>query len=243
MADTPNLPVFVDLTHILDNDVQTYPGDGPFSLFQAATIDADKCNIHAMSFGSVHTGTHIDAPFHFIAGGKTIEQIPLSDLIGPALIIDLSQQNLQPRQQITWADLAPWADLMKEGIIVVINTGWSQRHWRTPQYFHHPYFAADAAEGLVAKGVRVVGLDTLNPDETPIDGTGGENGFIFHEIFLGAGGVIAENLTNLSSLVGSVDDDTKPCQWIINLIPLNLRGSDGSPIRAFAYLQALKPRS
>jgi len=229
-------PTFIDLTLVLDsNHVQVYPGDGPFIFRQVSTIGSDECNIGSVSFGSVHTGTHLDAPFHFIANGKTIEQIPLSDLIGPALVINLSGGELQPRQQITWADLSAWHAHMREGVIVLISTGWSERYWCTPQYYHHPYLTADAAEGFVASGVRVIGLDTLSPDETPLEGVGGESGYKFHEIFLGAGGIIAENLTNLSALTEEEGIADGGGTWIVNLIPLNLYGSDGSPIRAFAY--------
>ncbi|KAF8806648.1 putative cyclase [Phlegmacium glaucopus] len=229
-------PTFIDLTLVLDsNRVQAYPGDHPFIFRQVLTMEANGHNIGSMSFGSVHVGTHLDAPFHFIANGKTIDQIPLSDLIGPALVVNLSGRELQPRQQISWADLSPWHAHMREGVIVLISTGWSERHWCTPQYYHHPYLTTDAAEGLVASGVRVIGLDTLGPDETPLDGVGGENGFKFHEIFLGAGGLIAENLTNLSALIEEEGTADGGGMWIVNLIPLNLHGSDGSPIRAFAH--------
>jgi kynurenine formamidase len=233
------MQTIIDLTILLDNDVQVYPGDAPF-IFRQVTSHADGCmsiiNKGSMSFGSAHTGTHLDAPFHFTANGKTIEQIPLSDLIGPALVIDLSEKELHPRQQITWADLSSWHAQVRGGVIVLIYTGWSERYWRTPQYFHHPYLTADAAEGLVASGVRVLGLDTLGPDETPLEGIGGENGYKFHEIFLGAGGVIAENLANLSALTEEKESAADGRgTWIVNLIPLNIRGSDGSPIRAFAY--------
>lgn len=231
------MPTFVDLTLVLDsNHIQTYPGDAPFVFRQ--TEVGDGCHIGSVSFGSVHTGTHLDAPFHFFASGKTIDKIPLSDLVGPALVIDLSRKKLQPRQQITWADLSSWHANIREGVFVVIYTGWSEHYWCTTQYYHHPYLTTDVAEGLVASGVRAIGLDTLSPDETPFEGIGGENGYKFHEIFLGAGGIIAENLTNLSALVEEEEitaaaDGTRT--WIVNFIPLNLRGGDGSPIRAFAY--------
>ena len=223
----------IDLTILLDNNVKG-PNNAPFIFRQVATHGADGYSMGSLSFGSVHTGTHLDAPFHFIATGKTIEQIPLSDLIGPALIIDLSGKKLQPRQQISWADLSSWHAHIREGAIVLIYTGWSERYWRTPEYYNHPYLTTDAAEGLVASGVHVLGLDMLSPDETPVGDIGGENGYKFHEIFLGAGGIIAENLVNLSALTQD-SEETGRGTWIVNLIPLNINGGDGSPIRAFAY--------
>ncbi|EDR00536.1 uncharacterized protein LACBIDRAFT_313252 [Laccaria bicolor S238N-H82] len=162
------------------------------------TSEKDGYNTRFVTIGS-HCGTHIDAPFHFFADA---------------------------RQKITWADLAAYADRFRVGKIVLMNTGWS-KYWGTEAYYSHPFFARDVAENLFKLGITVVGIDTLNPDETPYEGVGGEDGFEFHNVILGGGGVIAENLTNLSSLVEGDD-------WVISLIPLNLEGSDGSPIRVFA---------
>lgn len=215
----------VELSHKLNPAVQTYPGDTPFSCHPLGTSEKDGYNTRFVTIGS-HCGTHIDAPFHFFADGKTIDQIPLFDLIAPAVIVDLSHKNLKARQKITWADLAAYADRFRVGKIVLMNTGWS-KYWGTEAYYSHPFFARDVAENLFKLGITVVGIDTLNPDETPYEGVGGEDGFEFHNVILGGGGVIAENLTNLSSLVEGDD-------WVISLIPLNLEGSDGSPIRAFA---------
>ncbi|TFK45037.1 putative cyclase [Crucibulum laeve] len=215
----------IELSHLLGVGVQIYPGDTAFDCRLVATTERDGYNVRALSLGS-HTGTHIDAPFHFFADGRTIEQIALSELIGPAVLIDLSEKGLQPRQKITWADLEPWKGQMKNGSIVLLNTGWSKRYWKSAAYYDHPYFSKDAAEGIWATGVRVVGFDTLNPDETPINGVGGNDGFGFHEVILGRSGIIAENLTNLEALAAK--------NTVVSLIPLNLAGSDGSPVRAFA---------
>lgn len=217
----------LDLSHKLHSNVQIYPGDPVFSCHPIATVSTDGYSVHALSLGT-HTGTHIDAPSHFFADGKTIDQIPLSSLMGPLVKIDLTQAGLTDRQIITWEDHispAPAAAEMRVGAILLIQTGWSA-HWGTPKYFHHPFLSRDAARRILDKGIRVVGFDTLNPDETPLEGVGGEQGFGTHEVVLGAGGVIAENLTNLEE-IGD--------QNMIAFIPLNLEKCDGSPVRAFAW--------
>jgi kynurenine formamidase len=114
---------------------------------------------------------------------------------------------------------------MHDGVIVLLLTGWST-HWNTPKYNDHPFMSRDAAEGIIATGVCVLGTDTLSPDETIVDGTDSKFGFGAHDVILGSGGVIAENLTNLDAILGK---DT-----VVSLVPLNIRGCDGSPVRAFA---------
>ncbi|KAJ6593291.1 putative cyclase [Mycena capillaripes] len=209
----------VDLSHSLKPGMQIYPGDPDFNCLCATTIEKDGYSVRTLSMGS-HTGTHVDAPSHFFAEGKSIEQIPLSTFVGPALLVDLTYK--LPREPITWADLAPHAEYMAPGVILLLRTGWSQ-YWCTEKYLEHPFLERPAAEQVIATGVQVVGVDTLSPDETRLDGTGS---FGAHEVILGAGGVIAENLTNLHALDGP--------NYVVHLVPLNIDGSDGSPVRAFA---------
>ncbi|KAF9012662.1 putative cyclase [Cyathus striatus] len=218
--------IFVDLTHSLDMHVPTYPGDPPFNASEVLSIPKDGYSIHMISMGS-QTGTHIDAPSHFIENGKTVDQIPLSDLVGPALAVDLVQKSLPPRTKITWDLLEPYEPQMREGVILLIATGWSKWHWGKPTYYDHPYLAKDTAQRILAKGIKVIGMDVLSPDETPMNDVGGAEGYGFHEVFLGAGGYIVENLTHLEQILGKENVE-------VGLLPLNLTGMDGAPIRAYA---------
>jgi kynurenine formamidase len=229
-ANNAVLPkTFIDLTHtLLESTVPVVPGSPLYSCCPTATISKVGFSIHSISFSS-HTGTHIDAPSHFITDGKTVEQIPLSMLVGPALVIDLTRRSkpLRDRQMLVWSDIEPYAEHLREGVILLLFTGWSQ-YWGTPKYFEHPYLSRDAAERIVQTGVRVIGVDMMGPDETPLDGVGTLDGFQAHKAILGAGGVLAENLTNLQALANNG-------QHVVSLVPLTLAGSDGSPIRAFAW--------
>ncbi|KAJ7047826.1 putative cyclase [Mycena alexandri] len=213
----------VDLSHRLESDMQIYPGDPVFSCSSATSVEKDGYSVRSLSLGS-HTGTHVDAPSHFFAQGKSIEQIPLEMFIGPILLVDVT--NKSSREAITWDDLAPYAPQMAAGIVLLLHTGWS-RYWCTDKYLDHPFLERKAAEQIIATGLKVVGIDTLSPDETRLDGSGS---FGAHEVILGAGGVIAENLTNLHALDGS--------DYVAHLVPLNIDGSDGSPVRAFAMKNA-----
>ena len=211
----------VDLSHRLDEGVQVYPGDPVFRTSSAATVDADGFNVQHVAMGS-HTGTHVDAPFHFFADGARIDELDLGLFVGPAVIVDV--RGRAPRERITWADLAPHAERMGPGRIVLLHTGWSA-HFRTERYLDHPFLDGEAAERVLATGVRTLGVDALNPDETVLDGAGD---FSVHEAVLGAGGVIAENLTNLAAIDGA--------DPLVSLLPLSLASADGAPVRAVAML-------
>ncbi|KAF9485549.1 putative cyclase [Pholiota conissans] len=222
---------FIDLSHPLDSQTQIYPSDPTFTMSPHATHTPDGYSVHRLNLGT-HTGTHIDAPYHFVASGATIESITLSTFVGEPLIIDLSSTGLKKREKINWTHLSAYAPLIAKHCIVLINTGWSKAYYQTPTYLEHPYLSAEVAVELLSLGVRLVGTDTLNPDETPAAGVAeGPDGFGFHEKFLGAGGIIAENLTNLEELLQVQQEGGK---WIVNLVPLRLVGADGSPVRAFA---------
>jgi kynurenine formamidase len=212
----------VDLSIPVGPHTQVYPDD-PIPAFRSAfRIETDGVNVLALELGS-HTGTHVDAPFHFIADGERLEDLDIDRFIGPAVIADVT--GLGDREPIGWEAVAPYADRLAPGTVLVLRTGWSEDHYATERYFDHPYLSGDACERILGLGIRTLAIDALNPDETIRDDR--EPRWDVHHRFLGAGGVIVENLTNL----GAVDfDDPLLC-----LFPLRLAGDvDGSPCRAVA---------
>ncbi|KAH9965440.1 hypothetical protein BC827DRAFT_1265436 [Russula dissimulans] len=268
---------FIDLTQLLDANIPLYPGDPPFSSRPSSTVLSDGYSVHALSCSS-HAGTHLDAPSHFFSDGPTVDQLPPSTFILPALVLDVTHK--KARECIAWDSVEPAADRIRPGIAVLFRTGWS-RYWdrtsistssSTPSsplnmglggpaahhYFDHPWLAADVAERLLALGVRVVGSDTMSPDQSPLPGpesavvssSGGGGGdetgtvgeelvFFFgvHSAILGAGGVIVENLTNLDLLQAAQDAVGPGDEVIVSLLPLKITGCDGAPIRAVGWLQ------
>ena len=208
----------VDLSHSIDAGTQVYPGDPVPSLTPATTIDRDGFNVLHVAMGS-QTGTHVDAPYHFLADGARIDEMDLSLFLGPATVVDL--RGLPPRSRIGWAQLAPHVEA---GSILVLHTGWS-RHWRSSVYLDHPYLDGDAAEQIVEAGVRTVAIDAMSVDETPSPGAE-PGGYPAHHALLGAGVVIVENLTNLEA-VGFPDP-------LLSVLPIRLSGADGAPVRAVA---------
>lgn len=211
----------VDLSHPINAETQVYPGDPVPQLSPATTIDRDGYNMLHVSMGS-QTGTHVDAPYHFLANGARIDAMDLSMFLAPATVVDV--RGLAPRSPISWPQLQPSLAQMASGSILVLHTGWS-RHWRSPTYLDHPYLGRDAAEGIVAAGFRTVAIDAMSVDQTPPPG--GEPGsYAAHDVLLGAGAAIVENLTNLDA----VDFE----HALLSVLPIRLADADGAPVRAVA---------
>ena len=205
----------VDLSHPVSADTPVFPGDGPVGV---TILSAGEIHLSRMDL-SLHTGTHMDAPFHFCGGGQTIDRVPLARCIGPARRIDL--RGVTAGEAIGRAHLLPHADALHQARIAVLDTAWSQ-HWGAPDYFtDHPCLTGDAAQFLLDCGVQLVGVDMPSIDRAP---------YAAHRILLGAGVPIVENLTNLDAI------GTDPFELVV--LPLKLAGRDGSPVRAVAMVQS-----
>ena len=205
----------VDLSHPLDGRTQVYPGDPAVRVSAARSLERDGYRVSHLHLGS-HSGTHVDAPSHVVEDGAPVDELPLHLLVGPAVVVDV--RDLGPREPIGWERLAAYA---RPGRMLVLHTGWDV-FWGSVRYEDHPYLDGEAAWELVAAGVRTVGIDALSLDETQ-----GED-VPAHAALLSAGGVVVENLTNLAAI-----DDPEPT---LSVLPLPLRGCDGSPVRAVALL-------
>ncbi len=214
----------VDLSHRVDEDTQVFPGDPRPHFEPATTISDDGVNVLSLHIGS-HSGTHVDAPYHFVEEGARIDEMDLALFVGPATIMDV--RGKEPRGRITVEDLRPYEDRLSEGVIAVVWTGWDE-HYGTPRYYDHPFLDSRAAQLILDAGVKTVAIDALNVDETVLEGPHPE-GYPVHHLICGTGGVIAENLTEL----GGVNFPDP----FISLLPIKLAGSDGAPVRAVAVEQ------
>lgn len=171
-----------------------------------------------------HTGTHCDAPRHFVPGGPTLDEIPIDTFVGEASVCDFSQA--APMQEITVGDLE---GALPPGKIerVVLRYDWS-RHWGKLRYYQdHPFLSDDAARYLLKRGVKLVAMDTPMPD-SPKNGRGTPNDSPVHKILLGAGAVLVEYLTNLSEI------RSKQVELVV--LPLKIAGADGAPARVIAIV-------
>ena len=211
----------VDLSVVVGNDTQVYPGDPVPKLDVHSTIDKDGFNLLNVQMGS-QTGTHVDAPFHFDQDTARIDEVPIGRFMGPGVIVNAT--DLGARGRISWRHVEPVADQLEPGCIVLFHTGWS-KHYGTDTYFENPFLDAGACRQLIARGVRTFGIDAINIDETP-DATHPGEGFPVHHLIADVAGIICENLTNLDA-IGFANP-------LISLLPIALEAADGAPVRAVA---------
>lgn len=209
----------------LDAATPFYPGDPEPRICVATTIAREGVNVLHLGLGS-HSGTHCDAPFHFLEDGAKLDELPLQRFLGPGVVVDCT--GMPARTPIAWRQLEPHADRFGEGTIVLLRTGWDA-HRDGPGFFEHPFLDGEACRRLLATGVRTVGLDAINIDETP-PGEIDRDAFPCHDAISRAGGVIVENLVGLDAI-----DFADP--WI-SVLPLRVPGADGAPARAVALRPA-----
>ncbi|HZU07967.1 MAG TPA: cyclase family protein [Chloroflexota bacterium] len=168
---------------------------------------------------SIHTGTHIDAPYHFFPDGATIDRVPLDQLVRPAVLCDL-RPYAAPRRAFTQADLEAGglAPGTLAGRIPVLFSGWSAAHSCAPDFYTaNPYLDPAAARWLVAEGIAALGLDfAVDPAEP----------YPCHQVLLGAGIPLIENLIGL--------DQLERREFTLVALPMKIGGGNGGPARVAA---------
>jgi arylformamidase len=196
---TPGLPV--------------WPGDPPVELERVTKLeDGADANVSRLNMGA-HTGTHVDAPYHFVGDGYTVEDIPIDILIGPAVVVEIPETS----EKIDAVGLDQAG--IRPGIERILFKTRNSRLWAEQQPEFQQDFVAitqDGAEWLVQRGVRLVGIDYLSvaPYDDPVP---------THRILLGSRVVALEGL----DLNGVSAGD-----YVLYCLPLKLGGSDGAPARA-----------
>jgi arylformamidase len=199
----------IDVSVPLDARTPTYPNNTPFSLEPMKRVaEGGSSNVSTLHM-SAHTGTHVDAPFHFFDAGVGTEALALDLLIGRARVVELTT-----RKGISAEDLDP-LDL-SEDVRLLIKTH-NSHLWGSSE-FHSDYIGVteSGARHLVNHGVKLVGVDYLSVEayKTP--------GAPAHHLLLGAGVVVIEGLN-----LGDVD----PGIYELLCLPLRIVGSDGAPAR------------
>jgi arylformamidase len=199
----------IDVSVPLDASLPTYPNNTPFSLEPVKRIaQGGSSNVSSLHL-SAHTGTHVDAPFHFFDDGPGTEALALDMLIGRARVIEVTS-----RKGIAAEDLA--ALDLSEDLRLLIKTH-NSKLWGSPE-FHPDYVGVteSGARHLVEHGVKLVGVDYLSVEAYKAPGAPA------HHLLLGAGVVVIEGL-NLR--------DVDPGIYELLCLPMRIVGSDGAPAR------------
>ena len=227
----------IDLGHALTSKNPYWPGPGyePFKFEFFATLEKDHVLSGKMAFDE-HTGTHLDAPNHFVAGQVSVDKIPLKQLFGPAVVLDVRQQvSGNPDYQLTPADITNFEQAhgrVPDNAVVFIYTGWDQRWDNYDKYknadakkvLHFPGFSNDAAKLLAEeRNIAGIGIDTLSVDY------GMSTDFMVHHISHGKGKFNLENVANLGSIPAA--------GAFVIVAPIQVENGTGGPARIFALVR------
>jgi arylformamidase len=217
IADSP--APWIDVTAPLDPSITpVYEGNAPIQFnFIYDMNRGDPLDLSGYSIGA-HSGTHVDAPMHFVRGGAPIDQVPLATLMGPALVINIDPQVIA----ITADELNryPWRGAER----VLFRTRNSVNAWMVDPHFHRDFtfLAPDAAQLLADNGVKLVGIDYLSIEQF------GSSTFRTHIILLSRGIPVVEGL-DLRAV--------HPGEYDFIVLPLKILGHEAAPARAI-----LRPR-
>jgi len=238
LADAP--PLFAqglpakaeDLTHELHENFPTFFGGQQLFYDKKFSYEKDTFNLYELRINE-HTGTHIDAPLHFSADGKSVAELPVEDLIAPLVVVDIRARAAENADtQLTPDDLKAWTDAngdLPEGAVVALNSGWDA-HVGTDRFrnadgegkLHFPGFHIEAIRQLLETSVKAIAVDTLSLD------FGQSPDFAVHNTWLPAGRYGIEGVANLGALPATG-------ATIVVGAP-KVRGGTGGPARVFAFV-------
>ena len=197
-----------DVTVPLTPGLACYPGDPPFALESVQRLGESPYALSRLVL-STHTGTHVDAPAHFVPGGATVDQLPLEILMGKARVVEVLARERIQREDLESLDL-------RDDLRVLLKTRMSGQLHRSAYQQDHVYLSHDAAVYLVQAGLKLVGFDYLSIDRF------GSTEFAAHHALLGRGVIVVEAL-DLS--------EVEPGEYEMACLPLRVGSGDGAPAR------------
>ncbi len=208
----------VDLTHLIEPKMPVFPGTEPPILAQANQIATDGFAEKKITMYS-HTGTHMDAPAHMVAGAKNLDSYPAADFFGKAVLLDVRQQ---AHAYIALEQLLPLELELKQAAFLVVRTGWAEL-WGKPEYFQgFPALSPEAARWLIDLGIKGIGIDAISIDRME------DHHFPIHYLLFGANLFVVENLAILQEL---------PKTFTLGCFPLYTQEADGAPARVVAWIE------
>ena len=208
----------IDLSVPLENDMPVYPGDPTPDFKATRTLEEHGVLVTKMQLGT-HTGSHMDAPLHFIEGGESIDELDLKKIVTEAIVLDLS--NKEMGSAITIEDLEKFSDLIRKGDGILLFTGTSKLWGDESILRNFTYIDPNAARWLVDKKVSIVGIDCLSVEKYNADAPE------THKTLLSAGIPLIETLSsNLEKIAGE--------RVLLIALPLKIKGRDAAPARVIA---------
>ena len=210
--------MIIDLTHTITPDIPLYAGAPGPRLFKAAKLSVNGYRETQMNLLS-HTGTHMDAPAHMLQSGSTLDELPVSQFCGRAVVLDVSDRNA-----ITVDYLKAQNGLLRSVDFVLFYTGWEKK-WPTNDFFTDGYAVPDeeAAKYLVSCGLKGVGTDAISIDQVSTET------FPAHKVLMEGGLVIIECMC-LKKVAGRSDLQ-------LFALPLKYENADGASVRAVAEIR------
>ena len=209
----------IDLTLTISEQIPTFPGSPQPNFINWETLEKDGYNLELL-FLSSHTGTHIDAPYHFLKKGQKIHQIVTRRLVTEAILIKIRKG---ANQSITKTDIQKFEKKfgkIDDGSTVIFHTGWQKNLKKESYFLKNPGLAVSAAKYLASKKINMVGIDSPSID------LGKDSKFSVHHILAKSGILIVENLANLEKINSEM--------FHLIVAPLKLKNATGSPVRAMA---------
>ena len=215
------MPTLIDLSIPIEDRA----GRLGLQVSMARPFSFANCGWQGTTFSMfAHYASHVDAPNHFIEGAKSIDQAPLTSLLGPAALIDLSDH--RSAVPITGGELEDRGRHVRRGDIAILRTEWTDRCWgQEPFWKEGPYLAVDGADWLVERGVRAVVYDFAEEFAVRKAGFQGKDCEVHHRI-------LGREIYNIE-YVHRLNRITAP-RLAIMALPIKLVGSDGAPARVVA---------
>ena len=209
----------IDLTLTISEKIPTFPGSPEPNFINWETIEKEGYNLELL-FLSSHTGTHMDAPYHFLKKGQKIDQIATKRLVTEAFLIKIRKG---ADQAITKSDIEKFEKQfgkIDDGSTVIFDTGWQKNLNKKSYFLKNPGLTVPAAKYLASKKINLVGIDSPSID------LGKDQRFSVHHVLAKSGILIVENLANLEKI------NSERFHFIV--APLKLKNATGSPVRAMA---------
>lgn len=198
----------IDISPAIEEGMLLYPGDAQFQKIPICTIERSGCNMMKIGLGT-HTGSHIDAPLHFLSDGDSIDNIPLSTFIGKVQVVEIKGREIT--SGILREKVAPDAERL---LFKTTNSTLTQERRFSKDY---TYLTQDGAQFLARSGIKLVGIDYISIERF------GTSDFSVHKTLFEARICVLEGI-DLSHV--------RAGYYTLVALPLKLKGLDGSPVRA-----------